>query len=122
MLEKSNVIATIAVSDMSKAKTFYENVLGLSVNDENDGGVMYSSGSSKLFVYNSSTAGTGQATCATWKVDDVAKSVDELKANGVTFEHYDFPGSTREGDVHIMGGMQAAWFKDPDGNILCVSN
>ena len=40
-----------------------------------------------------------------------------LKAKGVTFEHYDMPGMTREGDVHVGGKMKAAWFKDPDGNI-----
>ena len=48
----------------------------------------------------------------------------ELRSKGVTFEHYDdLPGTTREGDVHTMGGqMKSAWFKDPDGNILNVGN
>jgi predicted lactoylglutathione lyase len=48
--------------------------------------------------------------------------IDELKANGVTFEHYDMPGMKVEGDVHVMGEMRAAWFKDPDGNILNLVN
>jgi hypothetical protein len=39
---------------------------------------------------------------------------------GVAFEHYDFPGVTREGDVHVMGPMKSAWFKDPDGNIIAL--
>ncbi|HST08217.1 MAG TPA: hypothetical protein VLJ83_08585 [Gemmatimonadaceae bacterium] len=43
-----------------------------------------------------------------------------LKAKGVAFEHYDFPGMTLKGDVHIMGDMKAAWLKDPDGNILAI--
>jgi hypothetical protein len=47
-------------------------------------------------------------------VDDIARS---LAAKGVVFEHYDAPGMTREGDVHVGGGMRVAWFKDPDGNI-----
>jgi hypothetical protein len=38
----------------------------------------------------------------------------------VTFEHYDMPGVTREGDVHAAGNRKIAWFKDPDGNILCI--
>ena len=44
--------------------------------------------------------------------------VEELRAKGVTFEHYDLPEMTREGDVHVMGDLRAVWFKDPDGNIL----
>jgi catechol 2,3-dioxygenase-like lactoylglutathione lyase family enzyme len=52
--------------------------------------------------------------------DDVERVVRELKAKGVTFEHYDLPDTRREGDVHIGGHMKIAWFKDPDGNILNI--
>jgi hypothetical protein len=48
--------------------------------------------------------------------------VEALKAKDVSFEHYDFPGVTRQGEVHIMGGMKAAWFKDPDGNVLSLGS
>ena len=64
---------------------------------------------------------TNQATAATWEVDDELEGVVEsLKSKGVTFEHYDMPGVTRDGDVHVTGKSRAAWFKDPDGNILAV--
>ena len=43
-----------------------------------------------------------------------------LKTKGVTFEHYDMPDTTRKGDVHVAGNMKVAWFKDPDGNTLCI--
>ena len=57
----------------------------------------------------------------TWTVgDDVESIARGLKAKGVTFEHYDMPGMTRKGDVHVAGDMKIAWFKDPDGNILCI--
>ena len=46
--------------------------------------------------------------------------VRDLKAKGITFEHYDMPGMKREGDIYIGGDMKVAWFKDPDGNILNV--
>jgi len=121
MLNQGKVFATIAVSDIAIAKEFYGGTLGLSQVDENPGGVTYESGGGRLFVYQSPTAGTNQATCASWLVDDVNSVVEELKAKGVNFEHYDFPGGTREGDVHIMGSMKSAWFKDPDGNILNAS-
>jgi hypothetical protein len=52
----------------------------------------------------------------------VDRMVGELKAKGVKFEHYDFPGTKREGDVHVFGKIRNAWFKDPDGNILSIVN
>jgi hypothetical protein len=58
----------------------------------------------------------------TWSVDDVDAEVKELKKKGVAFEHYEMPGSTLEGDVHVFGDMRVAWFKDPDGNILNLIN
>jgi hypothetical protein len=73
-----------------------------------------------VLVYKSQFAGSNKATAVTWIVDDVEGTVRDLKAKGISFEHYDFPGMTRKGDVHIAGKSKAAWFKDPDGNILAV--
>lgn len=120
MFNEGTVVATIAVSDISSAKEFYGGTLGLTMVDDNPGGVTYKSGAGKLFVYQSRVAGTNEATCASWEVDDVEAVVDDLKAKGITFEHYELPGMTREGDIHSMGQYKSAWFKDPDGNILNV--
>jgi catechol 2,3-dioxygenase-like lactoylglutathione lyase family enzyme len=122
MFNQGTVVATIAVSDIVAAQEFYEGVLGLVTEDENPGGVTYRSGSGKLFVYESEFAGTNQATYASWEVEDVDIAVTDLKTRGITFEHYDLPGMTHEGDVHLMGSYKSAWFKDPDGNILNVSD
>lgn len=122
MLGDANAVATIAVKDLEAGKQFYGQTLGLELKEENKGGVSFKSGNAEVFIYQSETAGSGEATCASWKVDDVAAAVEELKSRGVTFEHYDLPDSTREGDVHVMGEAKAAWFKDPDGNVLCVSS
>jgi hypothetical protein len=54
--------------------------------------------------------------------DRLDQIVQALRAKGVAFEHYDVPGMQREGDVHNFGDIKAAWFKDPDGNILNISN
>jgi hypothetical protein len=57
----------------------------------------------------------------TWEVGDkVDQMARELKAKGVSFEHYDMPGLRLDGDVHVGDGMRVAWFKDPDGNILSI--
>lgn len=124
MLGDKDATVTIAVGDLERAKEFYSGTLGLTQEKEDEGGVLYKSGNTKLYVYPSTYAGTNQATYATWHVDDVETAVNELKAKGVVFEHYDdLPETTREGDIHIMGdGAKGAWFKDPDGNILAIGN
>ena len=50
------------------------------------------------------------------------ENIKTLKDKGVKFEHYDMPDVKMEGDVHVMGKLKAAWFKDPDGNILNLVN
>ena len=121
MLSNATVYATIAVNDIEQAKEFYGQTLGLTQADENPGGVTYQSGTGKLFIYQSQTAGTSEATSAAWDVGDVEAALEELKAKGVVFEHYDtIPGAVMKGEVAIMGPHKAAWFKDPDGNILSI--
>lgn len=122
MLSEATVFATIAVKDLNAAKVFYGSMLGLLQIDENLGGITYQSGAGKLFIYQATTAGTNQATSASWEVQDIEGVVAELKSKGISFEQYDIPGATREGDILIMGLLKAAWFKDLDGNILSVGN
>lgn len=127
MLEDKPAAATLPVSDMQRARDFYENVLGLERMPglpDDEGGVLYKSGSSVVLVYQSEYAGTNQGTAATWAVgDDFDAIVDGLRQKGVAFEHYDdLPGTTREDDVHTFGDIRAVWFKDPDGNILNVGS
>lgn len=122
MLRDKDAVANLAVKDLKVARKFYEGTLEFEpVGSEGDELVVYRSGKSRLNVYRSKEAGTNKATAVTWKVgDDVNAVVQALKAKGVTFEHYDMPGLTLEGDVHVGYGMKVAWFKDPDGNILNI--
>jgi catechol 2,3-dioxygenase-like lactoylglutathione lyase family enzyme len=124
MLGGKDAAATLAVSDLQRAREFYENTLGLSLVQEQPGGILYKSGNSVVLVYPSEYAGTNQATAASWAVgDDFDAIVDELRSKGVSFEHYDdLPDTTREGDVHIADNFKAVWLKDPDGNILNLVN
>ena len=124
MLGNKDVRATIAVKNLEKAKKFYEDTLGLTqVGAEGEEVIIFKSGNSIVNVYQSQYAGTNKATAVTWVVgQDLEGVVQQLKAKGVAFEHYDMPGVTREGDVHVGGNMKVAWFKDPDGNILNIVN
>lgn len=122
MLSEGTVYATVAVRDMAAAKEFYSNVLGLALVDENPGGVTYTSGNGKLFVYEAPTGGHNPATSVSWEVSDLEAVVEGLKAKGVVFEHYDMPGGEWQGDIAVWGPMKNAWFKDPDGNTLAVGS
>lgn len=123
MLNDKDVGATVAVRDLSAAKKFYGEILGLRVvEDMEPGGLVYRSGRAQLLVYMSEYAGTNRATAATW---DVGGAIDEivrsLQSKGVRFEHYDLPDTRREGDIHVSGNLRLAWLKDPDGNILALA-
>ena len=122
MLDDKDAVANIAVRNLETATKFYQDTLGLKqVGAEGEELIVFKSGNSTINVYRSQYAGTNQATAVTWAVgDDVEGVVRALKAKGATFEHYDMPDTTREGDVHVAGDMKVAWFKDPDGNILNI--
>jgi catechol 2,3-dioxygenase-like lactoylglutathione lyase family enzyme len=123
-LSDSKVTATVAVSDLERAKRFYEGKLGLSASggDEEAQVVTYACGEgSELIVYASEYAGSAQATVATWEVSGLEQLVDALTAKGVQFEQYDEPLKTDEKGILRSEGMGAvAWFKDPDGNTIAI--
>lgn len=121
MLGAKDATATVAVKDLGVSKKFYEGSVGLKpLPTEQPEVVNYKTGNSTLLVYRSQFAGTNKATAVTWSVDNTEEEVRALKSKGIVFEHYDMPGATLKGDVHVMGSMKAAWFKDPDGNILAI--
>lgn len=125
-LSDAPVTAVIAVSDMDKAKQFYEGTLGPSSGEQQpDGGIRYPAGSdTSIHVYPSpDNAGSSGATRATFKVDDVEKTIEELSGKGVNFEQFDVEGiKTDERGIVDLEGTKAAFFKDPDGNLLAVGD
>jgi catechol 2,3-dioxygenase-like lactoylglutathione lyase family enzyme len=122
MFADKDVIATVGVKDLARARRFYEGTLGLAVtNEEGSEAITFRSGRSSLIVYRSDFAGTNKATALNWNLgDDIAPTVSALQKKGVAFEHYEFPGMTLTGDLHVMGAFKLAWFKDPDGNIIAL--
>jgi catechol 2,3-dioxygenase-like lactoylglutathione lyase family enzyme len=123
-LRNSRVEAAIAVSDLTKAKHFYEDQLGLTPSEEDETGMRYPCGEGTgIFVYLSAeNAGQSQATMAGWSVDDLDQTMAELASRGVTFEQYSQPGlETDERGVFDGGDFKAAWIRDPDGNTLAIT-
>ncbi len=126
-LANAVVSATLTVTDLEKAKAFYTEKLGLTPShdtvDDPMGGMLFDAGSgTSLYIYQGG-APKATNTVAGFKVQDVLATVNELKAKGVEFESYDMPQlKTDENNIATFGKLQAAWFKDPDGNILAVEN
>ncbi len=121
MLSNADATPMIAVTDLDRARSFYEGTLGLETKDEMGGEVLtVKSGDTLINVYRSEFAGTNKATALTFDVDDIEGEVRELKDKGVFFEQYDMPGLERQGDLYDGEGIKTAWFKDPDGNILSL--
>jgi catechol 2,3-dioxygenase-like lactoylglutathione lyase family enzyme len=113
--------ATIPAKDLEGTRKFYENVLGLEMVREDPAGISYRTGDSVLFLYPTEFAGTAQHTLGGFSVSDIEAAVAELRAKGVTFEEYDMPGLKTVNGIAELGGEKGAWFKDPEGNILSVS-
>jgi len=123
MLKDCEAMATIAVKDLDKARTFYVDVLGLDLAASEPGMLALRSGASTVMVYQSAYAGTNRANCATWKVtENIEELVKSLKSRGVSFLHYELPDTVRHGDIHVSGDRKVAWCADPEGNILCFGS
>jgi predicted enzyme related to lactoylglutathione lyase len=125
MLQSYPMYAYIPARDVSRARKFYEEKLGLEPGEEIEGGVAYQfSDHTAAFLYPAGeSAGTNKASQAFWKVDDVEREVSQLKAKGVKFETYDpeqIGGLTMKDGIASGGGMKVAWFKDTEGNIMAL--
>jgi len=121
MLQKFPMYSYIPVTDLARARQFYEQKIGFKPKQEVAGGVIYEFGErTACFMYPTPNAGTSKASQAFWQVDDVEREVAELKARGVKFEEYDAPGMKTQNGISTGGGAKSAWFKDSEGNILAL--
>lgn len=123
MLSSYTPVATLPTSDLTRARSFYEDTLGLTVQHDMPGAVTYTCGSGNLFVYESAYAGTNKATSVTFDVPaaEFDNEVAELRGKGIEFATFETDGVEWNDGVASMGEMRAVWFTDPDGNILNYS-
>jgi catechol 2,3-dioxygenase-like lactoylglutathione lyase family enzyme len=118
MLADRKTYTTLPTSDLTRARAFYRDTLGLHEDMVTEGGVMYSSGGSQMFVYPSRFQAAGH-TQMSWLVPDIKAEVRELGEKGIQFEEFNAPGIKSEGGIVQSGpSVWTAWFKDPDGNLL----
>jgi catechol 2,3-dioxygenase-like lactoylglutathione lyase family enzyme len=118
MLSSSDTYTTIPVSDLGRARQFYEVMLGIAPVMVTEGGVMYRSGGSQFFVYPSAHKASGH-TQMSWVVGDIKAEVAALRGKGIDFLEYDVPGVKMVDGIAQSGpGVWTAYFNDPDGNLL----
>jgi predicted enzyme related to lactoylglutathione lyase len=124
MLKITEARATMPAQDMSRARKFYEETLGLAATSEEspDGGVIYQIGNTALLVFPSSGKPSGDHTQVGLRVSDVPAAVTELRGKGVVFEEYDFPNFKTKGGIVELGDGKGAWFKDSEGNLIGLTS
>jgi catechol 2,3-dioxygenase-like lactoylglutathione lyase family enzyme len=127
MLTNSPIRPTIPVADLNRAQRFYETTLGLKpVQDNNNddettpGIAVFECGNSTLIELYQRGPSKANHTLATFEVSNIEEEVNVLRGKGVNFEEYDMPEIKTQNGIATEGSMKAAWFKDSEGNILCI--
>jgi catechol 2,3-dioxygenase-like lactoylglutathione lyase family enzyme len=123
VLTTSRVTANIPAADLQRARAFYADKLGLVPDSELPAGVLLyrTDAGTDFSVYETAYAGQAGHTVAQWHVQDIESEVHDLSAKGVEFEVYDMPEVTWDGPIASLPGMgRAAWFKDSEGNTMCI--
>jgi catechol 2,3-dioxygenase-like lactoylglutathione lyase family enzyme len=121
MFKDTEAFSGFAVSDLRKAKEFYNRTLGLEVSERLEGLELHIAGGAKIFVYPKPNHTPATFTILNFPVDDIEQAVEGLSKRGVRFEHYNQGDlKTDEKGIARGAGPAIAWFKDPAGNILSV--
>lgn len=121
-LAQAPVTTMLPVRDLARARAFYEDRLGLAACGQRpDGKYLLRCGNGALLALFPKPEGTrAEHTAVSFQVPDIGDAIRALAARGVVFHDYDLPGFRTEGHVCVLGSEKAAWFSDPEGNILCI--
>jgi predicted enzyme related to lactoylglutathione lyase len=124
MLANSPISPTVPVVDLDRAKRFYETTLGLKpvpANNDNTSGIAtFECGKGTSIDLYQRGPSKADHTVATFEVSDTEEEVNALRGKGVVFEEYDMPEIKTQNGIATHGPHKAAWFKDSEGNILCI--
>ena len=121
MLESSDIVAFAAATDLHRARAFYEQVLGLTVAEHNDIACVLDANGTMLRVTAVPEVCRAGYTVLGWRVTDITAVIRGLAARGVVFLHYDGMNQDSDGVWTTPGGDKVAWFTDPDGNVLSLT-
>jgi catechol 2,3-dioxygenase-like lactoylglutathione lyase family enzyme len=121
MLENANLVAFIGTAKPAEARAFYEDTLGLLFMSEDPHTMIFDSNGTVLKVQKLKEVRPAHGTAVGWEVDHIVRAIHDLTAKGVSFLR--FPGleQDREAIWTAPNGTMVAWFKDPDGNVLSLT-
>jgi catechol 2,3-dioxygenase-like lactoylglutathione lyase family enzyme len=121
-LAHSSVATMLPISDAARAQEFYTDRLGLPFEGTNEeGSLVYTlQGGTQLVLLPRPDGQRSDSTAMSWEVADIKAEIRELQGRGVEFLDYDLPELKTVDHVCVMGAEKAAWFSDPDGNVLCL--
>ncbi|WP_346231458.1 VOC family protein [Parafrigoribacterium mesophilum] len=115
-------VAVLPASDLQRARTFYHDMLDLDPTEQYGDNLVYRVGNGSTFeLYETPNAGTAQNTQMCLMTDDLDAEMAQLRQRGVIFEDYDIPGLTTVAGVATEDNMRTAWFRDSEGNFICIS-
>jgi predicted enzyme related to lactoylglutathione lyase len=122
MISTAPITAILPVSDVDRARAFYAETLGLPDKGTSpDGNRMFAAGGGAMLALMKAEDGAQTShTVLSFEVSDIGDEIRDLAARGVTFEDYDLPELKTVDHVAAMGAERAAWFKDTEGNFLCL--
>lgn len=122
MLTGATITTILPVINMSRARKFYAEQIGLRpLGFAADGNFVFAcGGGAHIALINKEEGTKAEHTALSFEVDDIEREIAELKQRGVVFEDYDFPGLKTVHHVCVLGATKAAWFKDTEGNYLCL--
>lgn len=121
MLSSCDVIAFLATRDPARAKEFYEKVAGLRLVADEPAALVFDSNGTMLRISKVREFTPAPFTVLGWKVEDIRRAVSELARRGATFQRYEGFRQDALGIWASPSGAKVAWFKDPDGNTLSVT-
>ena len=121
MLQSSAVIAFVATTDLARGREFYEGTLGLHVVEQSDFACVIDANGTMLRLAAAASVATPGYTVLGWNVADIAGTVTNLTGRGVIFNRYDGMNQDDSGVWTTPGGDKVAWFTDPDGNVLSLT-
>jgi len=121
VLTTSELIAFAATTDLDKARAFYEHVLGLTLVEQNAYACVFDAGGTMLRVTAVGAVAQPGYTVLGWRVADIVEAIIGLEARGVRFLRYDGMEQDEHGAWTTPGGDRIAWFRDPDGNVLSLT-
>jgi predicted enzyme related to lactoylglutathione lyase len=121
MISDSKIVAFVATKDAASAKTFYENVLGLRLVSDDSFALVFDANGTMLRVQKVKELNPAPYTALGWDVTDIDAEVEELVKRGVVFNRYEWLPQDDRGIWTAPGGARIAWFKDPDGNTLSLT-